>query len=326
MNDSNFKNMIRKIIFIAAIFAITTGVKAQQEAHFTQFMYNQLYFNPAYAGARGMPSFSLIYRNQWIGFKGAPVSGLLSFNAPLFNDRVGFGLTVHRESAGIFDTWDVAMAYSYNIKISDESSIRLGLQGKMTYLGIDFSDPSVIVRDPTDQSIKYDESTNKYTGNFGAGIHLKIKQMFFGIGAPAFFPSEVGINNNQLIPQIARHSSHFYFIAGTLLPLSNSLQLKPVLLTKYVEGAPISLDLNASLVFNLVFTAGVSYRFTGSSNSKHDSFDILALYQINNVAIGAAYDIPISEISNHTSGSLEILIRYDFIKETTDMANPRFFF
>ena len=69
--------MIRKIIFIAAIFAITTGVKAQQEAHFTQFMYNQLYFNPAYAGARGMPSFSLIYRNQWIGFKGAPVSGLI---------------------------------------------------------------------------------------------------------------------------------------------------------------------------------------------------------------------------------------------------------
>ena len=326
MNDYNFNNMIRKLIFILAIFAATTGVKAQQEAHFTQFMYNQLYFNPAYAGARGMPSFTLIYRNQWIGFNGAPTSGLLSFNTPLFGDRVGFGLTVHKETHGIFDTWDASMAYSYNIKISDESSLRLGLQGKMTYLGIDFSDPSVIVRDPTDQSITYDQSTDKYTGNFGAGIHLKIKQMFFGIGAPAFFPSEVGVNNNPLIPEIAQQSTHFYFIAGTLLPLSQTLQLKPVLLTKYVQGAPISVDLNASLVFNLVFTAGISYRFAGSGNSKHDSFDILALYQINNIAIGAAYDIPVSDISNHTSGSIEILVRYDFIKETTDMANPRFFF
>ena len=326
MNDSNYINMIRRLLFIIAILTFSFGVKAQQEAHFTQFMYNQLYFNPAYAGARGMPSFTLIYRNQWIGFKGAPTSGLLSFNAPLFGDRVGFGLTVHRESQGIFDTWDAAMAYSYNIQINEESSLRLGLQGKMTYMGIDFSDPSVIIRDPTDESIVYDESTNKYTGNFGAGIHLKIKQMFFGIGAPAFFPSEVGINSNPLVPRIARHSAHFYFIAGTLIPLNKTIQLKPVLMTKYVDGAPISIDLNASLVFNLAFTAGISYRFTGSSNSKHDSFDILALYQINNMAIGAAYDIPVSDISNHTSGSIEILIRYDFIKETTDMANPRFFF
>jgi type IX secretion system PorP/SprF family membrane protein len=317
--------MIRKLFFLLIISACSFVANAQQEAQFTQFMYNQLYFNPAYAGARGMPSFTIIYRNQWIGFNGAPTSGLLSFNAPLFGDRVGFGLTILRESQGIFDTWDASMAYSYNIKISDESSLRLGLQGKMTYFGIDFSDPSVIIRDPTDQSIRVDESINKYTGNFGAGIHLKIKQMFFGIGAPAFFPSEVGINGNQLVTRIAQQSTHYYFIAGTLLPLSKTIQLKPVLLTKYVQGAPISIDLNASLVFNYVFTAGVSYRFT-EGNSKHDSFDILALYQINSLAIGAAYDIPISAIKNYTSGSLEILLRYDFIKETSDMANPRFFF
>jgi len=316
--------MIRKLFFLLVISTITVGANAQQEAQFTQFMYNQLYFNPAYAGARGMPSFTLIYRNQWTGFKGAPTSKLLSFNAPLFGDRVGFGLTVHNQTIGIFNNWSAAMAYSYHIKINDDSSLRFGLQGKMQYYGIDFSDPSVVVRDPTDQSIKYDQSANKYSGNFGVGLHLQIKQMFVGIGAPAFFPNEVGFNTNSLVPQIAQEASHFYFIAGTLLPLSNTIQFKPTLLGKYVKNAPFDLDLNVSVVFNLVFTAGLSYRLGG--NGSGDSVDLLALYQINNVAIGAAYDFPISEIKDHTGGSIEVLVRYDFIKETTDMANPRFFF
>ena len=316
--------MIRKLLFLSILIMMGFGVKAQQEAHFTNFMYNQLYLNPAYAGARGMPSFQLIYRNQWTGFKGAPQSALLSFNSPLFGDRVGFGLTVHNQTIGIFNNWAAVMAYSYNIKISDESSIRFGLQGKMQYYGIDFSDPSVIIRDPTDQSIKYDQSTNRYTGNFGAGIYLKIKQMFLSIGAPSFFPNEVGFNTNSLVPEIAKESIHYYFMAGTLLPLSQTIQLKPVILAKYVQNAPLSMDFNASLIFNNVFTAGVSYRLGGAGGG--DSFDILALYQINNFAIGAAYDIPISEIKTYNGGSFEILLRYDFIKETTDMANPRFFF
>ena len=123
MNDSNFKNMIRKITFILAFFALTAGVSAQQEAHYTQFMYNQLYFNPAYAGARGMPSFTLLYRNQWIGFNGSPTSGLLSFNTPLLGDRIGFGLTLNTQSTGIFNTWNAAMAYSYNINLKRKQAL-----------------------------------------------------------------------------------------------------------------------------------------------------------------------------------------------------------
>ena len=317
--------MIRKLFFTLLLISMTAGAYAQQEAQFTQFMYNQLYFNPAYAGARGMPSFTLIYRNQWTGFKGAPTSKLLSFNAPLFGDRVGFGLTIHNQTIGIYNNWAAVMAYSYNIRFNEETSLRFGLQGKMQYYGIDFSDPSVIVRDPTDASIKYDQSTSKYTGNFGVGMHLKIKQMFFGIGAPAFFPSEVGFNTNSLVPQVAEESSHYYFIAGTLLPLTQNIQFKPTGLFKYVYNAPPSIDLNLSMVFNLVFTAGVSYRFT-EGRSTSDSFDILALYQMNNFAIGVAYDVPVSEVKSEKGGSFEILLRYDFIKETTDMANPRFFF
>ncbi len=316
--------MIRKLFFILAIFTISVGANAQQEAQFTQFMYNQLYYNPAYAGARGMPSFTLLYRNQWMGFQGSPTSKLLSFNSPLFGDKVGFGLTIQNQTIGIFNTWHAAMAYSYHIKINDDSSLRLGLQGKMQYYGIDFSDPSVIVRETNDASIS-EESANKYTGNFGVGLHLQIKQMFLGISAPGFFPSEVGLNTNTLVTEIAKESAHFYFIVGTLLPINKNIQIKPSLLAKYVQNAPFGLDLNVSMVFNLVFTTGLSYRLGG--NGVSDSIDLLALYQINNVAIGAAYDFPLSaEMKEYSNGSIEVLVRYDFLKETTDMANPRFFF
>ena len=195
--------MIRKLFFLLLLIAFTTGIKAQQQAQFTQFMYNQLYYNPAYAGVRGMPSLTAIYRNQWMGFQGAPISKLISFNAPLFGDRVGIGITAFNQSTGIFNVWEGIMAYSYHIKINEETSLRFGLQGKVTHFGIDFSDPSVIVRDPTDQSIRYDKFVSEYRGNFGAGIHFKIKQMFLGVSAPSFFPTQVGFNTNPLIEKTA---------------------------------------------------------------------------------------------------------------------------
>ncbi len=315
--------MIRQLIFVFVFLGISSVGFAQQENQFTQFMYNQLYLNPAYSGARGIPYFTAIYRSQWIGFKGAPESKLLSFNSPLFGDRVGFGLTISNHTLGIENKWDASMAYSYHIPISDESSVRFGLQGSVRYQGIDFNDPSVEIREDGDESILYNEQLNKYTGNFGIGMYANIKQTYFGISVPHFFPSELGINPNQ-VPEIARNYSHFYLMAGTMVPLTKSIKFKPSLLAKYVKNAPFDLDFNASLMFNEVFTAGLSYRLGGDGSG--DSVDLLVLYQINSVAIGVAYDASLSEVRETSSGSFEVLLRYDFIKERSDMANPRFFF
>jgi type IX secretion system PorP/SprF family membrane protein len=315
--------MIRQLTFVFILVLVSTVGFAQQENQFTQFMYNQLYLNPGYAGARGIPYFTALYRNQWTGFKGAPVSKLLSFNSPLFGDRVGFGLTVSNHTQGLENKWDATMAYSYNIAITDESGVRFGLQGSFRYQGIDFSDPSVEIVDPGDQSILYDEQLNKYNGNFGVGIYANIKQTYFGVSVPHFFPSELGINPNN-IPEIARTYSHFYLMAGTMVPLTRDIKFKPAILAKYVKNAPFDLDVNASLLFNETFTAGLSYRLGGDGAG--DSVDLLALYQVNSVGIGIAYDISLSDIKQTSSGSFEVLLKYDFIKERSDMANPRFFF
>ncbi len=316
--------MKRKHILTILFVGLAAMVWAQQEGQFTQFMYNQLAINPAYAGARGMGSFTLLYRNQWIGFDGAPETKLLSYNTPLFGNRVGFGLTVANQTIGIENQWNATMAYSYNIAIDDESSVRFGLQGSMRYFGFDFSDPSVEIREQGDESILYDGTEDRYTGNFGVGVYLQLRQLYLGISVPHFFPSELGINPNTLVDEVAKLSAHYYLTAGTLIPVSDNMQLKPALLAKFVPNAPFDADLNLSMIFDNTFTAGLSYRLGGDGSG--ESIDLLALYQINNVAIGAAYDYPLSQIQDQSSGSIEVLLRYDFIKERGDMANPRFFF
>ncbi|NNE30183.1 MAG: type IX secretion system membrane protein PorP/SprF [Saprospiraceae bacterium] len=297
---------------------------AQQEGQFTQFMYNQLSVNPAYAGSRGFPSLMALYRGQWLGFKGAPKNSQASFNAPLFGDRVGFGLTVANNDLGITNSWNITMAYSYNIPLSEKNSLRFGIQGNIRQLGIDFADPSAIIRETGDPSIQENMNTNQTTGNFGVGAYFTGEKFYAGVSVPHLYPTEFSFNGDPSLPLVAQESPHFYGIVGTLIPIKNNLDFKPSVLVKYVENAPVDLDVNLSFVFNKEVHIGASYRMGGDGAA--ESVDLTALYQVSNLGFGIAYDFTLSDISQFSNGSFEAMVRYDFIKERTDMANPRFFF
>jgi len=318
------KLIMNKIILtLLLVMSMTMLVNAQQEAQYTQFMYNKLTLNPAYAGVRGMASLTALYRKQWMGFDGAPTSKLLSLDAPIFGDKVGFGLTISNQTIGIMNDWHATMAYSYHIKINDKSSFRFGLQGSMKFQGIDFADPGVFIQDQVDNSIVVDETTQDYFINFGAGMYFTYDQFYAGISVPNFIPSEIGFNNPDA-DLIAETRQHYYFMTGVMVPLSSKINLKPALLAKYVQNAPFDMDVNLSLVYDLKMTFGLSYRIGGSGSG--DSVDLLAMYQYNQIGIGLAYDYSLSELNDHSNGSFEVLVRYDFVKEREDMANPRFFF
>ncbi|MEO0775987.1 MAG: type IX secretion system membrane protein PorP/SprF [Bacteroidota bacterium] len=318
------KAFFRGLLMGALGLLATSSLFAQQQSQYTQFMYNQLTVNPAYAGSRGMASLMALYRNQWLGFDGSPETKLLSFNAPIFDNKVGFGLTISNHTIGVMDSWYAAMAYSYNIQLGEESSLRIGIQGNIRALAIDFTDPSVVIRQTDDASVLENQSTNNYSGNFGAGAYLTVKNFYLGLSAPYIYPNEIGFNPDAQLTRIAQESPHFYAMAGTLIPMGANFRLKPAVLAKYVANAPFDLDVNLSVVYNLVLTAGVSYRLGGDGMG--DSIDLLALYQFRNIALGIAYDYNLSDLRQHNSGSLEALVRFDFVKEQADMANPRFFF
>ena len=315
---------MNKIVFIVLLcFMIVGEGLAQQEVQFTQFMYNKLYYNPAYAGVRGGASLKAMYRHQWLGFEGAPKSRLISFDLPVFEDKVGFGLTFVSHEQGITDTWQSSMAYSYNLKIKEGLLLRFGFQGSLRYYGINFNDPDFIVLQENDPSIMENVMTENYYGNFGFGTYLLYKQFYVGLSIPNFYGNDIGFNPNNL-DDFAKEVKHFYAMTGVTLPVNNQITLRPALLTKYAKNAPFDVEANLNMTYNSQITLGLSYRAGGDKAG--ESIDILAMYQMTKLAIGASYDISISPIREHSSGSIEALIRYDFTSERTDMANPRFFY
>ena len=310
-----------KSIFVALLSLVSWSGFAQQEFQFTQFMHNQLFYNPAYAGVPSQASLSAFYRNQWVGFDGAPESRLLSFNTPLLGERVGLGLIVSNHSAGLFNNWYGSMAYSYQLRVSEDLAVRFGLQGSMRYYGMDFEDPSVYIREEGDPSFS-ENMEDQFTGNFGMGLHVTYKKIFLAVSVPHFFPNEISLNSDDIVTLVAKEAPHYYLMAGVELPLKEGFTLKPAVFCKYVENAPFDLDANLSVVIKEQITAGVSYRLGGDGAG--ESVDLMALYQYKNFGFGLAYDILLFDIGQHSSGSFEALVRYEFLKAKDDMVNPRF--
>ena len=303
---------------------------AQQENHFTQFMYNKLLLNPAFASAREVASVSALYRNQWLGFNGAPKSALISFDAPFFNNRVGIGVNIANEKKGITNKYYGSLAYSYSIVRTDDIAFRIGIHGTARYYDMNFTGPDQFYIDNPflDPSIQYNDRITQLRANVGVGVYFDYKEFFFGASVPNLYKNVIGINKNTNL-LVAEEYQHFYLMTGFLLPISQNIFLKPSGILKLVKNSPVSFDANLSMFFNNKFSVGASYRH-------NDSVDFTAFMQITkNLGFGAAYDFTTSELSKFNNGSIEVMLRYDFGngaskskfgKDVQNLSNPRFFF
>ena len=308
--------------FIFLIF-ISGAAFAQQESQYTQFMHNKLTINPAYAGARDVPSLLALYRNQWGGFEGAPKSILFSFNAPLAADKVGFGLTIENHTKGIQQDWGATMAYSYKIVMNDETNVRFGLQGRIRQITYDFASPNLTPRQSNDPAIIDNGQGSLYSGNFGIGAYLTHKSFYLGASVPSLLKPIIGFNDGE---PTAQERPHIYVMSGITLPISETVKIEPSMLFKYVSGPPLDFDFNVSFIFDDRVSTGLSYRLGGDDDSFGESIDLTLFYLVSqDLGIGLAYDFTLSKIADYTSGSFEVMLRYDITKRAGDIANPRFF-
>lgn len=321
--------MKKVLLPLLILAAASLRLSAQQEHHYTQFMYNKLLINPAYAGARGIPFLTGIYRNQWIGFDGAPKSALLSFNGPFLTPRVGIGVTISHQKIGLQRDIYGALAYSYDLVSEDGMSIRAGIMGSIRSRGMDFTeaqaDPNQANNDPSLD----DELVNITYANVGAGIYGTFNEQFYvGISAPHLYSNTIGFNTNPFaapdFTRTAKNQTHIYGMAGVIMPLSDDINLMPAMLLKYVQNAPFDLDLNVSLDIRQKFSAGLSYRLGGDGPG--ESIDLLAFWQVSDqFGIGAAYDFTLSDLRDYNAGSVEVAAQIDLKKKKRNMSNPRFF-
>lgn len=317
--------MKKQFLLCLGFLFLAGGLWSQQQEHYTQFMYNKMYFNPAFAGSNEAPCLTTLLRAQWLGIEGAPQSQVVSFNTPLFNQRVGAGITLLHESIGLTDWYTAEAAYAYRIRMG-RGTLALGLSGSIRFLQADFNAASPIQPITDDQAIPM-SMQSKYVPNFGAGLYYTSHKFYLGAAVPRLLETNIDLADTG--ETISREVPHAYLMGGFIVNFSEKVQFQPQWLLKYVSGAPFDADFNLNFIFADRFTTGVSYRLGGSENQGFgESLSLVFGVQISEpLFFGIAYDATISGLSDYNNGSMEGLIRYCFggRSEGEEYISPRFF-
>lgn len=305
----------RFLIILLGFFAISSY--AQQDAQFTQYMYNTININPAYAGSRGVLSVFGLHRTQWVGLDGAPTTNTFSINTPVNNSNFGLGLSVINDRIGPSDENTISADVSYSIKTSENFKLSFGVKGTANLLNIDFT--KVSKYNPYDNLAQFNVD-NKFSPNVGAGIYYHSNKTYVGFSVPNFLETE-HYNKSSTSPSntVATERMHYHFIAGHVFDINETIKFKPAILTKLVQGTPLQVDASANFLFNEKFVLGAAYRWDAAAS-------LMAGFQVSKSwFIGYGYDMETTKLANYNSGSHEIFLRFELFNNTENIVSPRFF-
>ena len=297
---------------------ITVGIQnavAQQDSQYTQYMYNTVSVNPAYAGSRGHISTALLHRSQWVGLDGAPTTQTFNIHSPIGYRGVGLGASIVNDKIGPTSETYIDIDFSYTVYTSSEGRLSFGLKGSAHLLDVRFSELNQFT---TDTSLQNDID-NKFSPNVGAGIYYHNERFYAGLSVPRILQT-LHFKDGPA-PSTAKEQMNFYFITGYVWDLNDNIKFKPALLTKLVTGAPLQVDISANFMFSEKFILGAAYRWDAAFSG------MLGFNISKKFLIGLAYDREVTELGKavYNSGSFEAILRYDFISTKGNLKSPRFF-
>ena len=323
----NLPNLIRPNRFLVVVSMIVLmflgqDALAQQDAQYTQYMYNTVSVNPGYAGSRGHLSAAVLYRAQWVGLDGAPETQTLNVHSPIGYQGIGLGASIIRDRIGPTAEDNFDIDFSYTVYTSDTGRLSFGLKAGGTLLDVRFSELNQQqvdgggrqVQDPNLQQ----NIDNRFTPNFGAGVYYHTDKFYAGLSVPRFLETS-HFDNESL--STAKEQMNLYFITGYVWDLNPFLKFKPTLLTKVVQGAPLQVDVSANFMLSEKFILGAGYRWDAAFSG------MLGFNISNKVLLGLAYDRETTELGSQAfnDGSFEVIFRYDFISTAGNLKSPRFF-
>ena len=303
--------MRTKILIFALMLTCYSGF-AQQDAQYTQYMYNTININPAYAGSRGVMSVFGLHRTQWVGLDGAPTTNTFSLNTPINNSNLGVGFSLVNDRIGPTSDNTISADISYTVKMNEVYKLSFGVKasGNMFNLDTDKLDPSI----PFDPNLQ--NFNNEFSPNFGAGVYLHSDKLYLGLSVPNFL-QDSKYNDNEVA--VFQERMNFYFIGGYVFDVSPSIKFKPAVLTKMVAGSPLQVDASANFLFFDKFMLGGAYRWDAAVSA-------LAGFQVTDgLFIGYSYDMETTNLRRYNSGSHEVFLRFELFNKVSKMVSPRFF-
>ena len=311
---------MKKLLVIILVFAFAKALTAQQDPQYTQYVYNPIVINPAYAGNRGVLSVVGLHRSQWVGLDGAPRTQTLSVHTPLQDSRVGLGLSVVNDEIGPADETYIAGDFSYTIPAGDDARLSFGLKAGVHLLNVDFTRLNIF--NPSDPRLQQNID-NRLSPTVGLGLYYHTDKFYLGLSTPNVLQTDHfdDSNNTGSTTFIAEERIHYFATAGYVFDLNDDIKFKPSTLVKLVNGSPLQVDLTANFLFNDKITVGAAYRWSAAVSG------LIGFQLSDQMLIGFAYDRETTELGNavFNDGSYELFLRYELFNNYDKIITPRFF-
>ncbi len=295
--------------------------RAQQDPQFTQYMFNLLAINPAYAGSAERVSLKALSRHQWVGFAGAPTTQTLTVHSPFLMESLGLGGTIMRDEHGPVTQYGFMVDVSYRMFLSRNTKLAFGIKGGMNLFQGKFADLSPLQQN--DQVFQQNVQ-QKLDPQFGFGVMWYGDRHYLGLSTPKMlrtdmFEDATFSDTSATSIWQAGQRAHWFLSGGYVFDMGMYTKFKPTFLVKAVDGAPVSFDLSANFLLYEKFWLGAMYRHS-------DAVGVLAQYNITgDLSVGYAYDYPITQLNNHTGGSHEFMLGFEFGNKLKGIRSPRYF-
>jgi type IX secretion system PorP/SprF family membrane protein len=306
---------MKKIALLTALVATTLMMRGQQELMISQYMFNGLVLNPAYAGTHPYWSASLLHRSQWVKFDKAPTTQTFCIDGPVANNKVGLGFTASNDQLGVTRQQEFALNAAYKIALA-KGHLSAGLRFAGANYSANLTD--VVIWD-TDDAVFANNISNEMAFKAGFGLYYYERLWFAGVSVPTLFSSDKNIlPENTSINRF--FENHYYLHTGFVKEINPVLAVKPSMLVKYQSAAPVQVDLNCNFMFFQKFWLGAGWR-TGDALVAIAEWNITPLLRL-----GYAYDYTLTPIRNYSNGSHEIMLGLDFGRDIAYKArSPRYF-
>lgn len=319
------RTYIAIITLVVVVLGLTTETAiAQQDAQYTQYMYNTLSINPAYAGARGGLSVIGLHRSQWVGLDGAPRTQTVSLHSPVGESkRVGLGINITNDEIFITNETYIDLDFSYTIPTGEETKLAFGLKGGVQLLDVNYSQTNPF-QNGDNLATAQANIDNKFSPQIGLGLFYYSDNYYLGLSAPNLlrtehFDASDNSNTNGNSTFLARERVNYYLTGGYVFDITEDFKFKPAGLVKAVQGAPLQVDVTANALFYDKLTLGLAYRWSAALSG------LVGFQLTDNLMLGFAYDRETTELQEFNDGSYEVFLRFEIFNQPKKLVSPRFF-
>lgn len=282
---------------------ISTITNAQQEPQYTQNQFNSnLMINPAYAGRYECGSIAARYRAQWVGMDGRPSTAFITGESKVLSPRLGIGLNYYYDKLGIESNNHLDLNIAYHLPLNDEGlHFSLGIKGGFNAYKTDFT--KLVNIDPSDPL--YSGPQSRFIPSIGLGGLLYNDKFYAGLSSPQLINFEAPTVGKKLVVP------HFYLYGGVRFEVDEKIELRPALLFKYQQQAPLEADIALNMWYAQTLGLGVAYR-------TQDAFNFMLQYKYKRLTLGYSYDMNVSRLNHFNSGSHEFFIGVEFCTNNSD--------